>query len=164
MSFSPVEELPPYSAHPAQPCNVAPDLTAAFSELHLLGNPAKPTPDQCLDHLKLLEAFHQLREDVATTDGLYGIHDSFVDAIIPTEEETERAQLLLKLREKRWAIYVTKAVWRYETWWKKTHLEDSSMPHPKQPVERLSELWEGPGSGSFQGGRFASAWSDGSRP
>ncbi|KAL8728310.1 MAG: hypothetical protein Q9181_005384, partial [Wetmoreana brouardii] len=91
--------------------------------------PAKPTPDQCLTHLKLLEAFHQLREDVATTDGLYGIHDNFVDAILPAEESrTERAQLLLKFREKRWAIYVTQAAWRYQKWWKRIELTDYSMP------------------------------------
>lgn len=92
-----------------------PDVTAAFSNLNLSEASTKPTPSQCLAHLKLLEAFHQLREDVATTDGLYGIRDDFVPSDVTKEQ---RVDILAKIREKRWAIYVTNASLRFERWWK----------------------------------------------
>jgi len=44
------------------------DITAAFSNLNLArphDKLQKPTANQCLAHLKLLEAFHQLRQDIA---------------------------------------------------------------------------------------------------
>ena len=90
-----------------------PDITAAFSNLNLAPS-AKPTPDLCIAHLKLLEAFHQLREDVACEDGLFGISDAFADA---SQSDQERAKLLAKIREKRWQVYVTKASKRFERWW-----------------------------------------------
>ena len=90
-----------------------PDITAAFSNLNLTFS-AKPTPDICIAHLKLLEAFHQLREDVAFEDGRFGIKDSFADA---RESDQERTEVLAKIREKRWQVYVTKASKRFERWW-----------------------------------------------
>lgn len=90
-----------------------PDITAAFTNLNLAPS-AKPTPDLCIAHLKLLEAFHQLREDVACQDGLFGISDAFADA---AQSDQERAKLLAKIREKRWQVYVTKASKRFERWW-----------------------------------------------
>ena len=89
------------------------DITAAFYKLNLVPT-TKPTPDLCIAHLKLLEAFHQLRQDVACEDGLFGIKDVFADAA-PSDQE--RAKLLAKIREKRWQVYVTKASKRFERWW-----------------------------------------------
>jgi hypothetical protein len=94
------------------------DLTAAFSNLALHLQSPKPTPDQCIAHLKLLEAFHQLREDVATTDGLFGITDSLVPA--HGLLETQRIDALRKIREKRWAVYVASAAVRFERWWERS--------------------------------------------
>ncbi|KAL8713175.1 MAG: hypothetical protein Q9220_002696 [cf. Caloplaca sp. 1 TL-2023] len=110
------------------------DLTAAVSNLDLHTNSVKPTADQCLAHLKILEAFHQLREDVATTDGLYGLHDHFAGTLHPGQAPSaQRAQLLLKIREKRWAIYVTKATHRFQKWWHKT----SPLSSPEQQYSGL---------------------------
>lgn len=105
----PSEQQPPptYSVNPS-------DLTAAFSNLTLNLASGTPTKDQCIAHLKLLEAFHQLREDVALTDGLFGIHDSLVPAGVL---ETERLEILRRIREKRWAVYVARAAARFEKWW-----------------------------------------------
>jgi len=89
------------------------DITAAFSNLDLQAS-RKPTADQCIAHLKLLEAFHQLREDIALTDGLFGLQDDFVPS---TGDGRQRAELLTKIREKRWAVYVAKAAKRFQAWW-----------------------------------------------
>ncbi|KAL6714165.1 hypothetical protein ACLMJK_008659 [Lecanora helva] len=90
-----------------------PDTTAAFAKLNLQPS-GKPTVDQCIAHLKLLEAFHQLRETVALQDGLFGLLDSFASS---RSTEQQQAEILAKIREKRWAVYVTKAVYRFQRWW-----------------------------------------------
>ena len=100
-----------------------PDITAAFSNLDLKTTD-KPTVDQCIAHLKLLEAFHQLREDVATQDGLFGLQDSFVSS---KTGERERAELLVKIREKRWEVFVTKAAARFQRWWEVVIEPDARM-------------------------------------
>ena len=89
------------------------DVTAGFAKLSLKETGEVPSIDECIAHLKLLEAINQLREDVATQDGLYGIKDSFVPENV---SEQTRSQTLAKIREKRWAVYVTIAVKRFETY------------------------------------------------
>ena len=107
-----VSPPPPTYAQANSDLNV-PDITAAFSNLNLAPS-AKLTPDVCLAHLKLLEAFHQLREDIALEDGRFGINDAFANT---GQSDQERAELLAKIREKRWQVYVTKASERFERWW-----------------------------------------------
>ena len=107
---------PPFPVKESPPPEYAidsPDLITAFSSLDLKFEQSIPTKDQCIAHLKLLEAFHQLREDIATTDGLFGINDSLIPT---TAVDKLRHDVLLKIREKRWAVYVTKAVVRFEKW------------------------------------------------
>ena len=111
---TPPNDSPPPPAYAQADFNLpVPDITAAFSDLKLAPS-AKPTPDVCIAHLKLLEALHQLREDVALEDGRFGIYDAFADA---GQSDQERAELLAKIREKRWQVYVTKASKRFERWW-----------------------------------------------
>lgn len=105
------ETLPPLYAFDA-PANV-PDINAGLSTLDLNTKKTKPTTELSA-HLRLLESFHQLREDIALRDGLFGIWNSFVP---PTQSQREQAAILLKIREKRWAIYVAKAASRFEKWW-----------------------------------------------
>ncbi|MCJ1438696.1 hypothetical protein MMC27_008086 [Xylographa pallens] len=114
------EDLPPsYSSIP-------PDITTAFSNLRLGQSASIPTADECIAHLKLLEAFSLLREDVGTTDGLYGIRDDLIEpSAFKTEQEA--AELLAAMREKRWAIYVTNAVQRFEIYWKVCIQADARM-------------------------------------
>ena len=100
---------PSYAEHDSS----VPDTTAAFSNLTLNASHT-PTADQCIAHLKLLEAFHQLREDIALKDGLFGICDNFADTKVTAQE---KAELLVKIREKRWAVYVARAAKRFEKWW-----------------------------------------------
>ena len=84
------------------------ETTWTFADLNLDNSAHKPTRDQCIAHLKLLEAIHGLRESITCQDGFMGLYDS-VAASDP--------ELLLKVCEKRWAVYVAKAVRRFEAWW-----------------------------------------------
>ena len=127
-SEPPEQEPPPsYSANPS-------DLTAAFSNLTIDPGSPTPTADQCIAHLKLLEAFHQLREDVATTDGLFGINDSLVSA---NEPEKNQSEILRRIREKRWAVYVARAASRFEKWWQESVQPDAVMISQKDLTGKL---------------------------
>ncbi|KAK7951046.1 uncharacterized protein PG986_006774 [Apiospora aurea] len=90
-------------------------LRAAFYNLNL-GYDASPTPvvDTCLAHLKLLRAFEGLKSRTGLTDGLWDIWDSRAQ----NASRGGPLDILVKLREKRWAVYVARAVDRYEAWWK----------------------------------------------
>jgi hypothetical protein len=108
----PLEDAPPsYSDVPSS--SQPPDIVAAFAQLDLDRKERKPTADHCIAHLKLLEAIHQLREDVGGTDGLYGIFDRFAEH---KAEGSERQKILTKIKEKRWAIFVILAARRFEKW------------------------------------------------
>lgn len=69
--------------------------------------------DRCILHLKLLAALADLRETISSIDGLFGIHDSQASKF---PEET-RSKALIRIREKRWAVYTARAVDRYTDWW-----------------------------------------------
>ena len=113
---TPEEPPPSYTVNP-------PDIMAAFSNLSLNKTTGKPTTDQCIAHLKLLEAFSQLREDIGNTDGLYGIRDDFVSSMA-ADRKTE---VLAKMREKRWCVYVTQAANRFEAYWHKCIQKDAQL-------------------------------------
>ncbi|TAQ86885.1 hypothetical protein B7494_g4772, partial [Chlorociboria aeruginascens] len=107
------KEAPPnYSANdPADGPSEA-ELTSAFSNLSIVEPPTQlPDADHCLAHLKLLTALHRLKEDVGYTDGLFGLWDA------RCEMAKARDASLAQMREKRWNLYVAKAVRRFEQWW-----------------------------------------------
>lgn len=113
----PSKEAPPSYAptDPIAPERVA-ELNSAFETLNLSAqNPDFPKADQCLAHLKLLSAFHALKEDVGYTDNLFGLSDSRCESL----EGQKRDEALAKTREKRWSLYVARAVERFEDWWLK---------------------------------------------
>lgn len=90
------------------------ELDAAFSSLTVAQNaPAFPEADQCLAHLKLLHALHALKEDIGYMDGIFGLFDAKCDMAI------NRDGSLVKMREKRWAIYLVRATERFQDWWLK---------------------------------------------
>ncbi|KAK3299773.1 uncharacterized protein B0H64DRAFT_351109 [Chaetomium fimeti] len=125
--------------------NADPSLTAAFDNLQLPTNPVNPEVDTCLAHLKLLFAFQWMKEDVGFTDGLWGLWDDLAGPIDPVlkrrpEKKPEKGagndgeaaapepsveekmrnknlEILSEIREKRWALFVARAVDRYEAWW-----------------------------------------------
>jgi len=75
----------------------------------------RPIVEHCVTHLKLLQAFYNLHESVATSDQLFGICDSFAHPAPGAQREDD----LRRIREKRWEIYVARAAQRFEKWWSK---------------------------------------------
>jgi hypothetical protein len=69
----------------------------------------KPTADTCLAHLKLLGAFEELKTRTGHQDGLWQISNWRASGGNP--------DVLAVLCEKRWAVYVARAVDRYQAWW-----------------------------------------------
>lgn len=129
---------PPYQT-PGAGTNDAPppdfDVTSAFANLTLAPGPNPPTADSCLAHLKLLYAFQTLKEEVGYTDGLWGLWNSRAEGIVRIQRQDDEGNVseevkdvskdpaaaqvaLSQVREKRWALYVARAVDRYEAWWR----------------------------------------------
>ncbi|RYP89917.1 hypothetical protein DL770_003938 [Monosporascus sp. CRB-9-2] len=125
------------------------ELNSAFSSLNLPATAADVSPDSCIAHLKLLSAFQYLKEDVGYTDGLWQLFDSCALSSRPrprvhigrSDEEARcagedrAARTLAMLREKRWALYVARAVDRYEAWWEsfsKDSLTEADMENDDQ--------------------------------
>ena len=67
--------------------------------------------DECAAHLELLELFADLRDGVAHHDGLFGLWN-----VTASSRGTQNRDLG-ELREKRWAVYVARAVDRFEAWY-----------------------------------------------
>ncbi|KAH0556846.1 hypothetical protein GP486_005364 [Trichoglossum hirsutum] len=107
------------------------DATTGLANLSLSSTDS-PTVDQCIAHLKLLESFHALRQAVSKTDGLFGIHDDLVSKSEKKNSEEE----LLKVYEKRWAIYVARAADRFESWWSAC-VPSSCKGQPKRPLAEM---------------------------
>jgi hypothetical protein len=117
-----------------------------------------PTVAECITHLKILHAFAKLRRDVGNKDGLFGIKidlekygdvgetvspvdsvqltDGLTHGEAVTEEQGDvndqaRLQTLMELvREKRWTIFVTLAVDRFEKWWNTLPVRSRFFPRP----------------------------------
>ncbi|OAX80360.1 hypothetical protein ACJ72_05311 [Emergomyces africanus] len=129
--ISPAPEVTPSNGPPPAYMENDPNaddtrLIASLRELHferpgLQGsvNPMSVGPvttDQCIAHLKLLAALADLRDTISATDGLFDLHDIEYGKY-PTEEDRLKAAQLI--REKRWAVYVGRAVDRFSTWHEK---------------------------------------------
>lgn len=82
------------------------------------------TRDQCAAHLKFLGALEDLRETISIQDGLFGVWDADAGAV-----SSGRTKFLARIREKRWAVYTSRAVDRYWVWWLKC--VPNSGPRPK---------------------------------
>lgn len=99
------------------------DVTAGFSNLHI-GNSTgdEPKPQECIAHLKLLECFYRLKQKIATSEGLFGISMDIAnqlneiekDVIPEIEDKSNELQALLA--EKRWQVYLARAVYRFSVW------------------------------------------------
>lgn len=125
-------EPPPYSSRPpsthATVCNVdgrdaPPENLPSIGELNFQPSPLEiPTPAQCIAHLKLLHAFAKLRHEIGNHEGLFGvgIEANEVEKASRDDDKaaaTDEASFGERIRDKRWSIFVTKAVARFEKWW-----------------------------------------------
>ncbi|KAH8680044.1 hypothetical protein BGZ60DRAFT_428328 [Tricladium varicosporioides] len=111
----PSQEAPPsYEVNDsAEPAGPSPEeLSAAFSNLQLPEVPGEiPSANECLAHLKLLTAFHGLKEDIGYNDGLFGLWNARCEMV------EDKVAALARMREKRWVLYIARAVERFEEWW-----------------------------------------------
>lgn len=114
----PKEESPPPSYNPE-------DLVAPLVNLNLSETSSQrpPSEDQCIVHLKLLTALANLREDVSTAEGLFGLSDSMVQGL----SDADKQEVLPRIREKRWQVYVARAVERFRVWWETCLPSESRM-------------------------------------
>ncbi|KAK4621218.1 hypothetical protein CLAFUW4_06671 [Fulvia fulva] len=110
-----------------------PDMTAGFSNLSISHHSQEglPESEECIAHLKVLECFYRLKQTIGSQDRLFGIQDSLVTDCVNTQDE-KSAELLAKLAEKRWGIYVQRAVDRFEAWW--------AAVTPEAPMPTRTEL------------------------
>jgi hypothetical protein len=90
-----------------------------FTDLSSPSAPSqRPTVQTCITHLKLLEAFHRLREAISSKDGLFEIAEASYLPTYPNKRSVEGAERARRFaREKRWSIYVARAAERFEVWW-----------------------------------------------
>lgn len=105
------------------------DISAAFFRLKIpdVTGTVYPEEQVCIVHLKFLHAIDALKQDVGYTDGLFGLWDAAalqgVDLVQEKPDKAAQAKndearmALSRIREKRWALYVARAVDRYEAWW-----------------------------------------------
>jgi hypothetical protein len=112
-------EPPPYSPQspPAASDSSTQDASSwslpKHEELDFQSSPLEiPTPAECIAHLKLLHAFAKLRHEIGNHDGLFGISMETVDA-----KDMNTHTMAERIRDKRWSVFVTKAVARFEKWW-----------------------------------------------
>ena len=126
----------------------AADVTAAFASLDLSNEPSElPTPGTCLAHLKLLYAFRALREEVGYTDGLWGIRDPNASWVGRQHPEVVQ-KVVSRLREKRWAVYLARAVDRYESWWAALDGRELTMEDMRVRGSEAYEAFPHGGAGS----------------
>lgn len=120
------------SAPPIRPLNLSPSIPTASI-----------TPDECIAHLKLLSAIADLRDTISRSDGLFGVHDSQIERFgVNNGGEQHMAKALALLREKRWGIYVCRAVERFTVWMERC--VRSGRPATVGEVERGDGLtWVG---------------------
>lgn len=132
-----VSEVPPPDYQADDDSVVPPDYTAGFSNLSISDAPSSeiPSVDETIAHLKTLECFSRLRQSIASTDGLFDIDNTIIVDIARTSSLASgdgADELLPRLAEKRWAVYVSRAVDRFHAW--------LSVAVPDTPKPTIAEL------------------------
>lgn len=116
------------------------DINAAFTDLSFESSITDQldirysiSEDTCLAHLKLLYAIQAMKEEVGYTDGLWNLWNdrgkwalddlradadwSMIRKLEKSNSKTITQVGHSRIREKRWALFVARAVDRYEAWW-----------------------------------------------
>ncbi|KAK6064686.1 alpha-ketoglutarate-dependent sulfonate dioxygenase [Seiridium cupressi] len=137
------------------------ELSFEFSKLRLEDSEHSSFPPAAfmLVHLKLLQAFENLKHTVGNCDGLWDIWDHANDASTESHQmQEQRQRYSSKAREKRWAVFVARAVDRYESWWK------SFVPDMLTDNDMLAESGQGSKYGAFVSQDEAVIWTPESLP
>lgn len=112
-SYTAANDQADYTSPPA-------DLTAGFAKLKLdsSNSEAVPRPQECIAHLKLLECFYRLKQQIGSAEGLFGISDPFMNPDVRRQsgDEEELNKIRALVSEKRWQVYLSRAVHRFEAW------------------------------------------------
>lgn len=116
---SPSPPPPTYEEAERQQHNVQHPLDAANSFAPL--DPELPSPVDGIAHLKLLECFYRLKQKIASADGLFDISSDIlgdIDQNTPRKDahNDKNNMMLTLLAEKRWQVYVSRAVDRFSRW------------------------------------------------
>ncbi|KAL0939785.1 alpha-ketoglutarate-dependent sulfonate dioxygenase [Colletotrichum truncatum] len=135
---------PAYTAQDATHSVAPDDFSTLITNLTLSPSPI-PTEDACLAHLRLLKAFERLKTEMGYREGLWDLFDCRAKAAPSPASNNGKAaaaagpgfneDVLVKIREKRWAVYVARAVDRYVAWWKSfvpDMLQENDMIDPDQ--------------------------------
>ncbi|CAG7975030.1 unnamed protein product [Penicillium salamii] len=113
-----VTNPPPYSSISENinepPTYRPPENSHTLSYDRCVGSEGPVAIDDCITHLKFLSAAAKVRNLIRETDKLFGIHDSEAKNF---SDPRKCAQGAVRIQEKRWAVYVTRAVDRFATWW-----------------------------------------------
>ncbi|KAI9734783.1 MAG: hypothetical protein M1818_006770 [Claussenomyces sp. TS43310] len=149
---------PEYAATDPLPKATIDELTAGFANLDIAATPRKfPDVDTTLAHLKLLEAFFALKEETGYTDGLFDLWDSRAQgaedmaADVDPARRRQHDEAVSKIREKRWILYVLRAVDRFEAWWAQVLSKRDLHCHALRQVEMCdADFAAFPSSGTAQ--------------
>ena len=76
------------------------------------------SPDTCIAHLKFLASLSNLRDTISATDGLFTVFNDKLRSVplYGGMPYNPKAQEVALCREKRWEIYVCRAVERFTVW------------------------------------------------
>lgn len=109
--------VPPPTYHNAQdlPDDFNDHLINGFAKLNL-DSPEGLTRSQTIAHLKTLECFYRLRKRIASTNGLFGITNSNAESLLRQNNCSSSDDVLAVFGEKKWGVYVARAVDRFERW------------------------------------------------
>jgi len=131
------------------------ELAARLTSLTMnLTETAAPIPatSALVAHLRLLHAFDTLKASIGYRNGLWSIYDSRARKPGADGRVSEDSSVLAKLREKRWAVYLGRAVDRYVAWWESfvpERLLESDMLKPErggaEPSEKYGKFMQGDG-------------------
>lgn len=140
---------PPYTKEniDAEDALVPSDLTAGFANLKLDSVHTQPIPqrEECIAHLKLLESFYRLRQSIGSNDGLFGISDSILNAPHGRPADGEKFnQCRAIISEKRWQVYVSRAVLRFEHWRNAVEPKYNYIHVGDLPTNKLEETVKSP--------------------
>lgn len=148
---------PSYSANaPLDPNDIdaPPDLTAGFANLNVSSissknaghnAPQPPQPGTTIAHLKVLECFYRLRQKIGSSDGLFGLQNDALQTVTSMDEKGD-AKLLAMIAEKRWQVYLTRAVDRFERW--RDEIAPATQYIRVEDLHRDGRIGEQVGSGS----------------